>query len=181
MWVLVKGYIPEYYDAADGAAIEVTEELVLTLAHRMMVTKKVFEDQFFGTKWWDYTPYFVPFGGPETFDLDMTEEDFEHQLESNYYVRLPDSFDVQTADYAPMRPCTLTVCASSNGKGDIIGGFYWTGTDKYIGNTGRCETYELHEDTLKEWAELLGINFCSGCGCKLDKGYNLCTECSSEA
>lgn len=179
MWVLVKSRVPEYYDAADGAAIEVTEGLVLTLAHRIAVTKKAFEDQFYGTKWWDYTPYFVPFVGPETFDLDMTEEDFEHQLESNYWVRLPDSFDPDKANYAPMSPCTLTVCASK-GDSEIVGGFYWTGTDKYIGCTGRCETYEMHEDTLKDWAEILGFGLCKTCGCKLAKGHDICTDCDPE-
>lgn len=152
--VLVKCWYPEFYDGADHAVIEVTEDLILRLDKLIAQAKAMWEDGFYGTKWWDYTPVFICCGGPESVDSEMSEEAFENALEANYYVRLPDSFDLDKHEEAGMSPVVLTVCASK-GASDPIGGFYWTGTDKHVGALGRVETYEMHEDILDEWAEMI--------------------------
>lgn len=153
MFVLIKCFYPEDYDAADHAVIELTEDLILTLDKRLAQAKAMYEQGFYGTKWWDYTPDFIACAGPETVGSDMSEEDFEHMLESNCYVQLPNVFE---HDCARMSPIILTICVSSMIDKPPVGGFYWTGTDKYIGTQGRVETYEMHEDVVDEWAELIG-------------------------
>jgi hypothetical protein len=147
MNVLVKCFVPEYYDAADSAVIEVTENLILMLDKRLAQAKAMNDNDFYGTKWWDYTPYFIPTSGPDSVGLEMNEEDFERDLESNGYMRLADDFK-EPEDMARMDCCTLTVSAS---------GFGWTAIDKYIGSAGIVETYEQGASVVDEWAELIGF------------------------
>lgn len=155
MFVLVKCYYQDGYDAADHAVIEVTEDLILLLDKRLAQARSMWEEGFFGMKWWDYTPDFIPCGGPESVGLNMCEEDFETALEENYCVRLSDTFK-RPDDYAPMDPVVLTVCASQKSLGaKPVGSFYWTGTDKYVGSVGRVETIEMPEDIIDRWAEMI--------------------------
>lgn len=147
--VLVKCWKPEYYDAADHAIVTLSEDLILMLDKRLAQAKALNESDFYGITWWDYSPFFLACGGPETVGSDMSEEDFDAALEANYFVQLPESFTEESVGeaIAPMRPVTLTVTAN---------GFYWTGTDKYIGAEGRVETYEMAASTVDDWAELVG-------------------------
>jgi hypothetical protein len=147
MNVLVKCYHPEYYEAANSAVIEVTENVILMLDKRLAQAKAMNDKDFYGTKWWDYTPDFVFCKGPDSIGLAMDEEEFDKILDANGYICFADDFDLEKLEDAPMRPVVLTVTAN---------GFYWTGTDKYIGNEGRVETYELGASTIDEWAESLG-------------------------
>jgi len=80
MFVLVECCKPEYYDAADSAVIEVTEDLLLMLDKRLAQSKTMWEEGFYGTKWWNYTPYFIPTAEPKSVGLDMDEEEFESCL-----------------------------------------------------------------------------------------------------
>lgn len=154
MQVIIRCSKPEHYEAADAAVIEVTEELILMLDRRMAQARSIFEEGFYGTKWWDYTPTFIPCGFANDVDLDMDDADFEAVLEKHRYVRLADDFDAEGEDYAPMRPVTLTITVTTDKDGSPVGGFYWTGTDKYVGS--RVETHDLHQNTLDEWAEAIG-------------------------
>lgn len=156
MVVLVRCFTPEHYDAANHAVIEVNEELILMLDKRLAQARAMWESGFFGTKWWDWTPYFIPCSGPDSVGSDMSEDDFDQFLDANHFVRLADDFK-RPDNYAPMSPIVLTVCASEiRHDGRISGSFLWTGTDKHIGANGRVETYEQHEDVVDEWAELIG-------------------------
>ena len=146
MFVLVKCYYPDGYDAADHAVIEVTEDLILLLDKRMAQAKAMREDDFYGTTWWDYSPEFIPCAGPSSVGLNMCEEYFETALEGkNYCVRLSDTFK-RPDNYAPMSCIVLTICASKSS-----GGFYWTGTDKH--GEIHVETIELCKEVIDKWAE----------------------------
>lgn len=154
MYVLVKCYCPEYYDAASHAVIEITPDLIKMLRIRVAQAKHIFKEDFYGTKWWDYCPEFLNVGGPDSIGLEMDEEEFDSILDSNGYIPLP-NFDPAKFEFARMSPVVLTVCASKT-KDGVSGGFYWTGTDKYEGSC-RVETFEMTEAALQEWADLLPV------------------------
>jgi len=153
MFVLVKARVPDWYEAADCAVIEVTENLILTLDKRIAQTKALFEQDFYGTRWWDCSPYFILSGGPEKFGLGMDEDEFENHLDANEAIPLP---NFKTPDeYAPIDTLILTVSCVRTAKGTTMAGFQWSGYDKHIGDSGRVTTYEMTEDTLDEWAEFV--------------------------
>jgi len=154
-FVLIKVRVPDWYEWADSAIIEVTEDLVLMLDKRMAQTKAMFEKDFYGTRWWNYAPYFVMSGGPGTFGLDMTEEDFENALEANCFIALPEGFE-GPEEYAPIDTLILTMSAVITAKKTTMGGFQWSGYDKHTGAEGRVETYEMVDSTIDDWAELIG-------------------------
>ena len=144
MNIIVKTHKPDYYEGADMALIPVTENLILMLDKRLAQAQSLNETDFYGTKWWDYTPEFIACGGPESVGSDLSEEEFEKTLEENWYVPVGD-FEVSAEEVSRMRPVVLIVTAN---------GFYWTGTDKYIGTP--IETNELSKDVIDEWAEAIG-------------------------
>lgn len=146
MFVLVKCFTPEYYDAANCAVIEVTEDLVLMLDKRMAQTKAMEEPGFYGTRWWDYTPYFVMSAGPESFGVDMSEEDWGDNLDGNMFIPLPEKYETPD-EYAPIDTLILTITSDA---------FQWSGYDKHIGDSVRATTYEMTATTINEWAELIG-------------------------
>jgi len=153
-FVLVKTRVPDFYEGADCAVIEVTKDLILTLDKRIAQTKKMFDKDFYGTRWWDCTPYFVLSAGPESFGLDMSEEEFETRLDANESIALPEEYEPE--EYDPIDTLILTISAVMTGKGTTMAGFQWSGYDKYVGDAGRVTTYELTEHELDEWAKLIG-------------------------
>jgi len=158
MNVLIRCFHPEFYDAANHAVIEITEDLIFMLHKRMSITKKLWEKGFLGTKWENNSPDFIPVANSADVGLanmDKYGDEFDRTLDSNDYIQLPDSFVPD--EYAPMRPIVLTIFATKYSDDSIKGGFIWTGTDKYIGSEGRVETYEMPEDTITEWAKLIGV------------------------
>jgi hypothetical protein len=144
-FVIIKTRVPDFYEGADVAIIRVTENLVLTLDRRIALTKAMFEDSFYGTRWWDYTPRFVSSGGPDDFGLDMSEEDFEDNLEANMFIPLPDGYKV------PCKTASIDTLLMTIG---VV--WQWTGYDKHVGDSARVSTYEMTETTVDEWAELIG-------------------------
>lgn len=150
-FVLIKARVPDWYEAADCAVIEVTERLVLMLDKRIAQTLAMMEKDFYGTRWWDYAPYFVMSAGPETFGLEMTEEEFEDQLEANEYIALPEAYE-SPEDCAPIDTIILTIGATVKDHA----GFQWSGYDKHIGDTGRVTTYDQDQSVVDGWAELIG-------------------------
>lgn len=157
-FVLIKARVPDWYEAADCAVIEVTENLILKLDKRIAQTKALFEDDFYGTRWWDYSPYFVMSGGPETFDLEMDEDEFENRLDACESIVLPEGYEVPD-ECASIDPLILTIGVTHdyriNPKGNSAG-FKWSGYDKHIGDSAPVTTYEMTEFELDEWAKLIG-------------------------
>jgi len=156
--VIIKARVPDFYEGADVAAIEVTEDLILMLDKRIAQTKRMFEQDFYGTRWWSYAPYFVRSAGPETFGIQMSEEDFEAALDANGWVEVPEDSDYDPAedDYAPIDTLLLQIGAVLTANDTTFAGWQWTGYDKYIGDSARVTTYEMAEATVDEWAELIG-------------------------
>lgn len=156
MFVLIKTRVPDWYEDADCAVIEVTEDLVLMLDKRMAKTKSMFERDFYGTRWWDNSPYFIGSGGPEGLGLDMTEEEFEHRLEANYFIPLPNFKEPEEHAPASIDTVILTMSAVLTANETTMGGFQWSGYDKYVGDSCRVTTYEMADSTIDLWAELIG-------------------------
>jgi hypothetical protein len=154
MFVAVKCRTPDWFENGDHAVIELDEDLILLLDKRVAHAKRSWDEDFYGIKWWDYEPQFLTLTAE---DAEMDEQDFDAALESNYFIRLPDSFDPAKFECSRMSPITQTVCHHKQiaglhriGKGS----FYWVGTEKHSG--ARVETYELSADVIDEWAELIG-------------------------
>jgi len=154
-FVLIKANVPDWYEAANCAVVEITDNLIFMLDKRITQTKKMFEKDFYGTRWWDCSPYFVMSAGPETFGLKMDEEEFENRLDANEAIPLPEGYETPD-EYAPIDTLILTIGATHTAKGTTFAGFQWTGYDKHIGDTGRVSTYQIAEADLDEWAELIG-------------------------
>lgn len=145
-FVIIKARVPDWYESADCAVVEVTEDLVLMLDKRMAMTKAIAEQDFYGTRWWDYSPYFVMSAGPDSFGVDMSEEDWEDNLDGNFFIPLPEAYKTPD-EYAPIDTVILMITPDA---------FQWSGYDKHIGDTGRVTTYEMTATTVDEWAELIG-------------------------
>lgn len=146
-FVLIKARVPDYYEGADCAVIEVTEALVLRLDKRIAMTMAMSgEEDFYGTRWWDCSPYFVGSVGPETFGLDVSEETFENALEGCGFLFIPEGY--APGEHSAIDTLILTI--------DPDGDFQWSGYDKYVGEVARVSTYRVEADSLDEWAELIG-------------------------
>lgn len=178
MQIIVRCFTPEYYDGCDHAVIEITPALVDYLARRIPLARKLKSDDndFWGIKYTDYSPTFIALGDSEK--IGQADEDFDAAMDANHCVILPDNFKLDDFDEARMSPIVLTITAERMPDDQVPrAGFYWTGTDKYIGSAGRCETYELTEEDLYEWAEALGFGLCKSCGNRVAKGEIACTDC----
>lgn len=152
MHVIVKCRIPDYFENGDHALIELSEDLILTLDKRVTAAKRNWEEQFHGMEWWDYTPDFLTMT-PD--DAEMEEEEFDHVLEGNGYILLPETFDpAKHEPFTRIDYAILTVCANQQANG-VGGEFYWTGTEKHTG--AQMESYTLPECVIDEWAELIGF------------------------
>ena len=150
MQVLIKLFTPEYYDAATHAVICVTPGLIEFLAEAMRLADRLHKENncFLGLEYWDYTPEFIDFACPEK--LGMTEEEFEQEIETGCIV-FPDADAPTISALAQTIPMTTVSLFVSDDD------FHWIGYDKYVGASGRCETYSFKRADLEEWAEALKV------------------------
>ena len=153
MQIIVKCWMPDWYDAVSHAIIEVDAALMDDLLAKLALADKMKADdsEFMGLEYNRYDPIFVDVC-PD--DISMSEEEFE-ALSDNGWDFLPAKTEL---DEVGIRPCMLMVMAGNilhHRLGDDPvpdGRVYWYGYDKHGGAESRIETYSLYAKDLREIA-----------------------------
>jgi len=156
-YIILKNHCPDTIDNADHALIELSETLVLLLDRRCSQTRRMYEQDFYGTEWWDFTPDFVTIRQEQ---IGLPEDVMERAFEEVGFVRLPSMFTPGgVTEFSRMSPILLDVSINqrrTNVGTQIQAGFQWIGFEKYTGI--RVETCETPENQLEGWAHIVGCD-----------------------
>jgi len=148
MFVIVKCWHPEYYDAATHAVIEFDLELVDNLLAKLALANRIKLEQeslgrFMGLEFDSYDPIFIDISVDDLETLGIGDSDLDEG-----FLILPANLEKYEWNKTRMLPVMQMVMA-----GDIPhpnGRVYWYGFDKH-GDAGcRAETYSLYENDLLE-------------------------------
>ena len=155
MEVLVKVSSSEFYDGADYALLDITQDLIETVWRGMAAARNlaVTLADFAYLEMWDYSPAWFEFGPDHLDALGMEEDEFYDEIEGDGNIIVPPSRNLMPVMGTVSTDTSCLHLSVTDGKVT----FRWTAYDKHTQGVGRLQTYSMDEDDLRAWAKELNL------------------------